>query len=82
MHCGGSKGGGSPSHGAFRAGRWWNRGFSYVMIGQAFRPGVVDLPAGQSEAALATINVQGYGEFQFGDFDAGLEAGDIGDFTE
>lgn len=59
---------------------WWGGDVRAFL--QAFRPGVVDLPAGQSEAALATINVQGYGEFQFGDFDAGWDVGDIGTFNE
>lgn len=30
---------------------------------QAFRPGIVDLPTGASEAPLASINVQGFGHF-------------------
>lgn len=35
---------------------------------QAFRPGIVDLPTGASEAPSTHINVQ-----NFGDFDAGIE---------
>src|SRR6056297_3523841 len=30
---------------------------------QAFRPGIVDLPTGASEAPLAAINVQNFGQF-------------------
>lgn len=38
--------------------------FSDNFHAQAFRPGVVDLPAGASEAPTSAINVQNFGEFE------------------
>lgn len=36
----------------------------FIFLAQAFRPGVVDLPAGASEAPTSAINVQNFGEFE------------------
>lgn len=46
---------------------------------QAFRPGMLDMPTGATEAAPAAIDAQGYGEFQL-DFNMG--GGDMGVFHE
>ncbi|GAB5033325.1 mitotic cohesin [Nannochloropsis oceanica] len=54
-------------------------------IKMAFRPGIVDLPIGASEAPLASINVQNFGQFDqdlldFAAFQGGREGGREGVF--
>ncbi|CAM9145063.1 unnamed protein product [Chrysoparadoxa australica] len=47
-----------------------------VKIKMAFRPGVVDLPTGASEAPASAINVQGFGEFDISlDLDEDMQLG-------